>query len=406
MKLKTRLILSALALVLMATIPLCLYSLKVISSSMEIWTNERVERALNQNLLHSNDPASKKEAAEALVAYRQLKALSAPIKRGILGFSIVLTGIVIVVALGSAWWFANHETKPLHDLVEATQRFSLGDLLENVSTIASTKAMRRASTRVSEEITLLVDSFNLMVTRLREDQKALAMVERRAAWQDIARAIAHEIKNPLTPIRLSTQRLQEKYREKRPDFEKVFFSSTEMILSEIDRLERLANEFSRFARIPSPDVEEVDIDALIASTLEIYEADVSEGRISFKPDGGLPKISADPEQIKQVCVNLLENALDAIRENGGAVTIRTYRLAGWLGIDVTDTGIGMTEEVRKEVFKPYFTTKTEGSGIGLAIVERIITEHNGKVIVESAHRKGTKFTILLPVNTFYDYSGN
>jgi signal transduction histidine kinase len=252
----------------------------------------------------------------------------------------------------------------------------------------------RVEVEGSGEIASLMQAFNEMSEQLEEKQKKLIQTERIAAWQEIARHLAHEIKNPLTPIRTSITNLRLSLEKAPEKFSEIFLESSESIMEEVETLRQLADEFSRFARLPAPSLKPGRINDIIQKNLVLYQG-LENIKIHFKP-GDIPVFAFDPAQISEVVHNLLQNAADAI-EGEGTITITTSLEDQQILLTVEDTGKGMEEEVRREIFTPYFTTKAKGTGLGLAIVQRIITEHGGAISVESAPLKGTRFEIRLPV---------
>jgi two-component system nitrogen regulation sensor histidine kinase NtrY len=268
---------------------------------------------------------------------------------------------------------------------------------------ASQMASGNLDVRIAEqeggEVGELVKAFNHMAEHLQENQKRLIQTERIAAWQEIARHLAHEIKNPLMPIRTSLANLR-LCMEKAPEkFSEIFPESSQSILEEVERLRHLADEFSRFARLPAPILKKGNLNFVIQKCVALYSGD-SNSAIRFEP-GVIPEFSFDTEQISEVIHNLLQNAVDAISSNGMirvSTSIVQEQHRQWIRLIVEDNGKGMDENTRRQIFTPYFTTKQTGTGLGLAIVHRIVTEHAGKIFLESGPEKGSKFEVLLPVS--------
>jgi nitrogen fixation/metabolism regulation signal transduction histidine kinase len=221
--------------------------------------------------------------------------------------------------------------------------------------------------------------------------------ERIAAWEEIARHLAHEIKNPLTPIRTSLTNLRlclEKAPEK---FSEIFLESSENISEEVEKLRHLADEFSKFARLPPLHLRPANLNEVVQKAILLHQPGIPNG-IVFE-QGEVPAFSFDPEQISQVLHNLLKNATEAIGRDGmikvatGAVQSQGKQ---WAFLIVEDNGAGMDEHVRRQMFTPYFTTKDKGTGLGLAIVHRIVYEHGGSILIDSEPQKGAKFEVRLP----------
>ena len=230
-----------------------------------------------------------------------------------------------------------------------------------------------------------------------EDLTQLIKTQKVAAWKEVAQGIAHEIKNPLTPIQLNTQRLKKKYYENREDFARVFDESINIISQEVEGMKDLLNEFLRFSRMPTPDPQPISLHKIIDDILISYSEHEKNIQIKKSLDPNLAQLTIDPEQIRRVLINLFENATDAIDE-GGIIKITTKILEEkkWVRIEFSDNGAGISSSDREKLFLPHFTTKKRGTGLGLAIVNRIIIDHNGTIKVQDNYPKGTTFIIDLP----------
>jgi two-component system nitrogen regulation sensor histidine kinase NtrY len=231
-----------------------------------------------------------------------------------------------------------------------------------------------------------------------DDLTQVMKAQRMAAWREVARRIAHEIKNPLTPIQLSAQRLRKRYLTRFSDDEKVFDECTEMIIKSVDELKNLVNEFSNFARMPAIQPEPNDLNEIVRETLTLYQEAHRGVRFEFTPDSSLPQMKIDRNQIKRVMINLLENAVAAMEENGVIEIHSSYdselKLASF---SIADNGPGISQEDKPRLFEPYFSTKKAGTGLGLAIVSSIIFDHNGFVRVRDNVPRGACFVVELPV---------
>ncbi|MCD4654384.1 HAMP domain-containing protein [bacterium] len=228
------------------------------------------------------------------------------------------------------------------------------------------------------------------------DLTHLLRIQRIAAWREVARRLAHEIKNPLTPIQLNTQRMQKKYAENSDDFGKIFEISTKSIIAEVQGLRKLLDEFSRFAKMPEALFLPGDINKVIKQILALY---AGKQNLSIKTSlsADLPNVLMDISQIKRVFINLIDNAMESMKE-GGLLTIKTeHDLANnKVQIEIVDEGIGIPDRDKNKLFLPYFSTKGAGSGLGLAICNRIVTDHNGCIRVVDNTPVGTRFIIDLP----------
>lgn len=249
-------------------------------------------------------------------------------------------------------------------------------------------------------LTLLRDEGGevLGIVAVLDDLTQMMRAQRMAAWREVARRIAHEIKNPLTPIQLSAQRLRKRYLSRFSDDEKVFDECTEMIIKSVDDLKNLVNEFSNFARMPAIQPEPNDINALIRETLTLYQQAHRGVVFSFVQDEIMPLLTIDRDQIKRVIINVLENAVAAMEEKGSIQLTTFYDVVLKMAVlTFADDGPGIPPEDKPRLFEPYFSTKKSGTGLGLAIVSSIITDHGGFVRVRDNKPRGAVFVIELPV---------
>jgi two-component system nitrogen regulation sensor histidine kinase NtrY len=236
-----------------------------------------------------------------------------------------------------------------------------------------------------------------MVTVL-DDLTQMMRAQRMAAWREVARRIAHEIKNPLTPIQLSAQRLRKRYLSRFSDDEKVFDECTEMIIKSVDDLKVLVNEFSNFARMPAIQPESNDLNALIHESLTLYQEAHRGVQFVVTTDAKMPPLMIDRDQIKRVLINILENAVAAMAGRG-TVTLSTFfdDVLKMAVISIADDGPGISPEDKPRLFEPYFSTKKSGTGLGLAIVSSIVTDHGGFVRIRNNMPHGAVFVVELPV---------
>ena len=230
-----------------------------------------------------------------------------------------------------------------------------------------------------------------------DDLTQMMRAQRMAAWREVARRIAHEIKNPLTPIQLSAQRLRKRYLTRFNDDETVFDECTEMIIKSVDDLKNLVNEFSNFARMPAIQPEPNDLNGLIRETLTLYQEGHRRVQFSFCADDRLPQLMIDRDQIKRVIINMLENAVAAMAEQGSVTLTTVYDSELKMAvISIADDGPGIPPEDKPRLFEPYFSTKKSGTGLGLAIVSSIVTDHGGFVRIRDNKPHGAIFIIELP----------
>ena len=267
--------------------------------------------------------------------------------------------------------------------------------------------------RTSKEVHLTLGgewkTFEVKVTALRdaegglqgqvlviEDLTELIKAQQLAAWNEAARRIAHEIKNPLTPIRLAAERLQRKSRLGDPGLGAAIEEGVDIIVREVVTLQGMVDEFSRYARMPRPRPAPVDLDRLVNETLHLYRNLKPGVDVGSEVDPALATVWIDGEQVKRALINLLDNAVEAT-EAPGRVTVLAHQVDGHLEIQVADTGRGIPPDAKEKLFLPYYSTKGRGTGLGLAIVHRIVTDHQGSIRVEDNAPQGTVFTVELPM---------
>ena len=325
---------------------------------------------------------------ERPVAWLELSVSQAELETVLREVSLLSVGagaaaLLATVLLGL--WVAARMTRDLDELVVGAQAASRGDLDHQVPV------------RTGDEIGAVAEAFNTMMIDLKDSKERLVLAERIAAWQEIARRLAHEIKNPLTPIQMSVETLRKTWAKKHESFDEIFEESTQTVLEEADRLKRIVSEFADFARLPQPEKRAVDLNELVNATAALYQGSVE---LERDLEARLPAIEADKDQLSQVLLNLLENARDAVGSDGLVrVQTRVSRPGRAVSLIVEDSGPGVPTEVRDRIFTPYFTTKNEsgGSGLGLAIVHRIVTDHGGRIAVGSSSLGGARFLVELPV---------
>ena len=261
------------------------------------------------------------------------------------------------------------------------------------------------------KITALKDEAgqDLGVVLVFEDLTELERAQRLAAWREVARRIAHEVKNPLTPIKLAAQRLQRRFAGHLGENGQLFDECTQVIIDQVDELKNLVNEFSRFARLPQLTLAPQDLNGLIQDTLLLYHEVQPRITLEFHADPALPALLLDREQVKRLLLNLLDNALASI-QGTGTITVSVRGDTGQKRVEliVADTGVGVPERDKIRIFEPYFSTKRGGTGLGLAIVNSIVAEHQGFIRVEDNVPRGTRFIIDLPMHraNYADASGS
>jgi two-component system nitrogen regulation sensor histidine kinase NtrY len=231
-----------------------------------------------------------------------------------------------------------------------------------------------------------------------DDLTQLLRAQKVAAWREVARRLAHEIKNPLTPIQLSAQRIRKHFRERTPELPRIVEECSGTIVEEVDSLKNLVDEFSQFARMPSISSAPRQLNPLLQAALELYDGLFGELTLEKQFAPNLPDVRLDPELIRRVFINIIDNAIEATRGRGRVSVVTAYDDQTQMArIEVADDGPGVPAEERDKLFMPYYSTKRRGSGLGLAIVNRIIAEHRGHIRVEDNLPRGTRFVIELPV---------
>ncbi len=231
-----------------------------------------------------------------------------------------------------------------------------------------------------------------------EDRTELIKAQKAAAWQEVAQRVAHEIKNPLTPIQLAAQRLRKKFSEGSADFQAIFDESTNVIMNEVGSLKRMVDEFSKFARLPAPQMSKESLHGVIEKVIALYRGGHHDVEFVQEFDFSLPDINLDREQVRRVFVNLFDNAIQAMKHKGRIwVTTKMDWKHHRVRITVADEGPGIPQEDQGKLFMPYFSRKRTGTGLGLAIVHRIVTDHNGTIQASNRFPHGALFMIELPI---------
>ncbi len=292
----------------------------------------------------------------------------------IVGFAIFFGLVIFIISFAVI-------SRPLRRLQEANMKLGRGQF----------------DVRVKENpwspLNELLVSFNKMAAEIEENRSKLIEAEKKMIWREIARAMAHEIKNPLTPIKLSLERLEMKYYQKVENFEEIFESTTSIISEEVDNLQKLVNRFRGFAAIPQPEPEKYDLLKQIKDIIEPY---TDQRSIQLTIETEKPEINADKLQIKQVFTNLLQNAIHATKKDE-SIEVRIAKEDKFITVKIHDFGKGIDTKDLSKIFEPYFTTKRKGTGLGLAVVKQIIENHGGFITIESRVGQGTSVKVSLPL---------
>jgi len=292
-----------------------------------------------------------------------------------------LLGLLVAVALGVLW--SSQVSRPVERLAAFSHRLAQGEWDEPLS-LASVR-----------ELETLVAALDRMRGDLRDYRDRLVISERQAAWSQMARTIAHEVKNPLTPIAVSIADLQRSYDLRRPEFPEILAQAVRTIGEEVEALKRMLQEFTDFARMPPPVPAPCTANQLLQDLSTLYPREVAEGRLAVTPPAQPLPLTADRGQVRQALVNLIKNGLESI-DGAGRVVVSAALDGDGVAFEVADNGRGLGDEARARLFTPGFTTKAEGSGLGLTIVQRIALDHHGSIAVESAPGAGTTFRLRLP----------
>ncbi|MGZ4826556.1 MAG: ATP-binding protein [Terriglobales bacterium] len=321
------------------------------------------------------------------------------LQRHIGAFALIVGGIGILLAVVLSSWVAARVTQPIERLAEAAREVAAGNWETQVE-VAS-----------RDEIGELADSFNSMTRQLAEQRARAMQAERVAAWRELARRLAHELKNPLFPLQITVENLLRARNS--AEFDEVFQESAATLLTELGNMKTIIGRFSDFSKMPQPQLQAVNVNDIARQVVKLHEAQFQRGVIpseaaqpasrgllrsvvaKLELDDSLSAIDADPDLLHRALSNLVLNALDAMPD-GGILTLRTSATGKHVRIEVSDTGTGLTREECERLFTPYYTTKVHGTGLGLAIVQSVVSDHHGGISVDSTPGKGTTFRIDLP----------
>jgi len=288
-----------------------------------------------------------------------------------------------------SFWVSARITKPVVELAEGAREVGTG------------RWDTRIDVRGSDEIGQLAIAFNDMTRTLASQKERLVQTERVAAWRELARRLAHELRNPLFPMQITVENLQKARKLDAKQFLEVFNESTATLKAELANLNTIVGRFSDFSKMPAPHFARVNVNEVLRNAVRLFEPQFhAVGKPTVTPElfltDPLPEIDADPDLLHRAFQNLVLNALDAMPA-GGTLTLRTSERDGNVRIEVTDTGKGLTPEECSRLFTPYYTTKQMGTGLGLAIIQSVISDHHGSISVTSDEGHGATFRIDLPL---------
>jgi nitrogen fixation/metabolism regulation signal transduction histidine kinase len=304
--------------------------------------------------------------------------------------ALLAGSIGIVLAILFSGWAASRVTRPVEQLAEAARE------------VASGNWNARVAVNSADELGALAESFNRMTEELLQQRERLVQTERVAAWRELARRLAHELKNPLFPLQLTVENLVRAREQSPAQFEEVFRESSATLLAEIANLKAIISRFSEFSRMPQPQFERVEINQIVQNVARLLQAQLhSPERVAIECrlelGDGFEPIAADAELLHRAFSNLALNAMDAMPQ-GGVLTMRTRQNGDGVVVEIADTGKGLTAEECERLFTPYYTSKAHGTGLGLAIVQSVVSDQGGRITVRSAPGSGTTFMIELPGN--------
>jgi signal transduction histidine kinase len=308
--------------------------------------------------------------------------------RRIVWTSVAAAGAAVFLGLLLTWWISARVTRPLEELAEGARD------------VASGRWDTRIALRGGDEVGQLASAFNHMTQTLAAQKERLVQTERVAAWRELARRLAHELRNPLFPLQITVENLQRAKKLGAEQFMEVFNESTATLKAELANLNTIVGRFSDFSKMPAPQFSHLNVNEVLRNAIRLFEPQFSEvGKPTITPEfflsEDLPEIDADPDLLHKAFQNLVLNAMDAMPA-GGTLTLRTTALEDALRIEVSDTGKGLTPEECSRLFTPYYTTKQQGTGLGLAIVQSVVSDHHGTISVSSEEGHGTTFRIELP----------
>jgi nitrogen fixation/metabolism regulation signal transduction histidine kinase len=313
-------------------------------------------------------------------AFNKIELSYSPVDADVFLFGVYSFAVIVITILSTL--FANQISSPIRQLTRATNAVAQGDLSIQLKN------------REKGELKELLDGFNSMTSELQKNQNDIAELERENAWKEMAKQVAHEIKNPLTPMKLSVQQLVAAYNDKKTEFDDILKKLSQAILNQIENLSLIASEFSSFAKMPSLKLEEIELVSVIKDTIHLFGDE--EAEIKFKSEIETVMVESDNSQMRRMFINLIRNSIQAKASN---INIDLTLEDNYSIINISDNGNGIPAEIQNKIFEANFTTKERGLGLGLKLIKRFLENTNGEIKLISSKTTGTVFRIKIPAKS-------
>ncbi len=364
---------------------------KVQSSRAE--STQRVDTSAGSETVHGIPLLSRSGEPLAVLLVASTRSELIQLQRHIRWIALLSGGLALLASVLLSLWWAARISRPIEDLALAAQDVARGNWDRKVET--SDEPSQR------DEVAQLALAFNRMTGELVSQRERALQAERVAAWRELARRLAHELKNPLFPLQITVENLMRARQQNSPEFEEIFQESTTTLLAELANLKKIIGRFSDFSKMPAPQLQPLELNVLLRDVAKLYSAQLAapgKPAITLKCDFTSQRttILGDPDLLRRAFENLVLNAIDAM-PNGGTLQISTSGNDSGVTVEFHDTGSGLTEEEVSRLFTPYYTTKQFGTGLGLAIVQSVISDHKAEITVASEKQRGTTFRIHFPV---------
>jgi two-component system, NtrC family, nitrogen regulation sensor histidine kinase NtrY len=360
---------------------------KVLSQRNEASTTVDMGQDLQEEILHAIPLPGYSDRVPAVLLVGNSLEKELLLEKRIRDISLVIAGVAVFIGVIVSGIVTARVSRPIRNLSQAAGEIGQGNWDVRVETSGK------------DEIGKLAVAFNQMTEELIGQRERLVQSERVAAWRELARRLAHELKNPLFPLQITVENLL-RARENTPEqFDEVFRESTGTLLAEIANLKTIIGRFSDFSKMPAPQIQAVDLNEMVRSVTHLFQGQLNREPARIHAElqlGDVPQVSGDPVLLRRVVENLVLNAIDAMPK-GGTLTFRTFMNDKFAVFELSDTGAGLTPEECDRLFTPYYTTKHHGTGLGLAIAQSVVSDHHGRISVSSKKDQGTTFHVELPV---------